>query len=235
MARRLGVQGLELETRGELTPQTLSTTGRREVRQIFTSQELEISALTCPLRHGLDVEENQEARIDYLRQVLSMSYDLGARLVVVQAGAIPETDDDPRADRLRDALAALARHGDRSGTRLALETGLESAERLAAFLDRFDSAGLAVCFNPANLLIAGFDPYEAARTLNRRIAYVQAQDARRVSPNRTATVPLGHGDLDWPRLLASLEESEYAGYLNVSGDGPAEAEAGVAVLRRLVG
>lgn len=229
------MQGLELEARGELAPQALSATGRREVSQIFKSQELQVSALSCPLRHGLDVEENQEARIDYLRQALSMSFDLGPRLVIVQAGAIPAADDDPRTDRLRDALAALARHGDRTGTRLALETGLDHVERLASFLDRFDSAGLAVCFNPANLLIAGFDPYDAARTLNRRIAFVQAQDARMVSPNRTATVPLGHGDLDWPRLLAALEESDYAGFLNVTGDGPAEVEAGVAVLRRLIG
>src|SRR5207244_9163685 len=102
--------------------------------------------------------DNQEARIEHVRKVLALSFDLGPRIVVVQAGRVP---DDPQAEGarwLREALWALGQHGDRVGAVLALETGLESGEVLARFLDQFDTGGLGVNLDPANLLVNGFDP-----------------------------------------------------------------------------
>jgi sugar phosphate isomerase/epimerase len=229
------VSGAELEVKGDLTPQNLSQTGRRELRHLLSSNNLEASALYCPLRRGLDVAENQAARIDYLKEVLSLSFDLGPRIVIVQAGKVPEKEDDPRFLLMHDALEALARHGDRSGATLALDTGLESGEALKRFLDRFDTAGLSVNFNPANLLVAGFNPYEAARALGRRIVHAIAQDARSVSPNRLQTVLAGHGDIEWMQMLATFEEIEYKGFLIVPGEDVAELNAGVSFLRRLMG
>ena len=78
------------------------------------------------------------------------------------------------------------------------------------------------------------NPHDAVRTFQKRIVHAHAQDARRISPNRMATVPLGHGDLDWMQLLADFEEIEYRGALSVLGDDRAEVAAGVAFLRRLV-
>jgi sugar phosphate isomerase/epimerase len=234
-ARRLGAAGVELAAAGDLAPQTLSQTGRREVRHLLRSYDLETAAVFCPLRRGLDVAENQQPRLDFVRQVMSLSFDLGPRLVVVQAGHVPEKDDDPRFPLLRDALEALGRHGDRVGVTLALDTGWESGEVLRAFLDRIDSGSLAVNFNPANLLISGHDPVASARALGRRIAHVHAEDARAVSPNRLQRVPLGHGDLDWLQLLGTFEEIEYRGYLTVTGQDPGELGAGLTFLRRLVG
>jgi L-ribulose-5-phosphate 3-epimerase len=233
-AQRLGVAGVDLAAKGDLLPQNLTQSGRREVRHLLRSLDLELTAVFCPLRRGLDVAENQEARIDFVRQVMSLSFDLGPRLVIVQAGRMPEKEDEPNFPLMRDALSALARHGDRTGTRLALDAGLESAEALNAFLNRLDTGSLAVNFNPANMLIAGHNPYESARIFRQRTVHIDAQDARRVSPNRTATVPLGHGDIDWMLLLSTLEEIEYRGPINVLTDDAAELAGGVSFLRRLV-
>jgi sugar phosphate isomerase/epimerase len=232
-AQRLGASGVELAAQGELLPPQLTQSGRREVRHLLRSHDLELSAVFCPLRRGLDEAENQEARIDFVRQVMDLSFDLGPRLVIVQAGRMPEKPEDANFPRMHDALEALGRHGDRSGTRLALDTGLESAETLTQFLARFDTGSLGVNYNPANLLVSGHNPYESARVFRQRILHANAQDARRVSPNRTATVPVGHGDLDWLLLLGTLEEIEYHGALDVLGDDVAELGGGVNVLRRL--
>ena len=225
--------GVSVAAQGDLSPQTLSQSGRREVRHLLRSYNLDLTAVSCPLRRGLDVAENQEARIDFVRQVMSLSFDLGPRLVIVQAGRMPEKEADPAFPLMRDALEALARHGDRTGTRLALDAGLESAEVLTAFLGRFDTGSLGVNYNPANLLVSGHNPYEAARVFRTRILHADAQDARRVSPNRTATVPVGHGDIDWLLLLGTLEEVEYHGALDVVGDDAGELGAGVNFLRRV--
>jgi sugar phosphate isomerase/epimerase len=239
-AERLGVGGVEVEAVGDLAPNQLSQTGRREFRHLLRAHNLDLTALRCPLRRGLDAVENQEARIDHVKKVLSLSFDLGPRIVVVQAGRMPEKDDDPRAGPMKDALLALAAHGDRVGTTLALETGLESGEALAGYLARFDTGSLGVDFDPANLGLNGFSPYEAARALAGRIVHAHAKDARRAGASRSAQeVPLGHGDLDWMLLLGTLEEVEYRGWLVVQREtGNRRREdvaAGVAFLRRLVG
>jgi len=141
---------------------------------------------------------------------------------------------------LREALLALGQHADRTGAMLALETGLNSGKTVREFLDRLDTGGLGVCFDPANLLINGFDPYESARELHGRIVYAKAKDARQAGPNRAAQeVPLGHGDIDWMQMLGVLEEVEYRGWLTVERDTGdqrlADVSAGVGFLRRFIG
>src|SRR5947209_3506097 len=221
-AQRLGVRGVQADAAGELSPHTLSQTGRTALRHLLQSHNLELTALGCPLRRGLVSSEDQQQCIDHIAAVLSLSVALGPRIVIIQAGRVPETADDPRARGLTESLRVLGRHGNRIGAFLALDTGLESGAVLNTFLDRFDIGGLGVNLDPANLLMSGFDPYESARALRGRVVHANAKDARVNAANRTAQeVPLGHGDIDWIRYLAALEEIEYRGWLTVareSGD-----------------
>jgi sugar phosphate isomerase/epimerase len=239
-ADRMGVSGVQVDAVGDLAPQQLSQTGRREFRHLLRTHNLELTALGCPLRRGLDTAEDQEPRIEHVKRVLSLSFDLGPRIAIVQAGRVPDKPDDPRAGLLTEALRALGSHGDRTGTTLALETGLESGQVLRAFLDRFDTGGLGVNLDPGNLLANGFDPYESARALQGKVVHCHARDARQAGANRAAReVALGHGDIDWMLFIGVLEEIEYRGWLTVereSGDHRlADVQAGVAFLRRFLG
>ncbi len=239
-AERLGVGGVQVDAAGDLSPKALSETGRRQFRHLLRSHNLELTALSCPLRHGLDTPENQEGRIEHVRKVLDLSFDLGPRIVIIQAGRAPAADDvSPTATLFTESLTVLGHHGDRSGTVLALETGLESGAVLRQFLDRFDTAGLGVNLDPGNLVMREFDPYESTRALQGKVVHCQARDARKAGTSRaTQEVPLGAGDIDWMQFLSVLEEIEYRGWLVVkreSGGGPQEMAAAVAFLRRFVG
>jgi L-ribulose-5-phosphate 3-epimerase len=256
-AHQLGVAGLELEATGELLPQNLTQTGRREITHLLRSHDLGISALMCHLRRGLDDAENLEPRMEQLRQTMALAFELGPRLVIIQAGRIPErakegeapakspgvilgsggaipSHSNTAADLMRESLESLGKHGDRIGVTLALDTGLDDPNTVAAYLNSFDVGSLAVNFNPANLVISGHNPYDAVKTFHRRIAQVHAEDARRISPNKMATVPLGHGDLDWLALSARFEEIDYRSYFTIPAADRAELAAGVAFLRRFV-
>jgi sugar phosphate isomerase/epimerase len=239
-AERLGVAGVQVDAAGDLSPDALSQTGRREFRHLLRSHNLELTALGCPLRRGLDTAQDQQPRIEHVKKVMSLSFDLGPRIAIVQAGHIPEDAAEPRAVLLTESLRALGQHGDRTGTALALETGLESGMVLRQFLDRFDTGGLGVNFDPANLVMHQLDPYESARALQGKIVHAHAKDARAASASRAAQeVPLGHGDIDWMQFLGVLEEVEYRGWLVIeqeSGDRrAADIAAGVQFLRRFIG
>jgi sugar phosphate isomerase/epimerase len=239
-AGRLGVSGVQVDAVGDLAPNVLSETGRREFRHLLRAHNLELTALGCPLRRGLDAVENQQPRIEHAQKVLTLSFDLGPRVVIVQAGAVADDAANPRMPVLRESLQALAGHGDRVGAILALETGLEDGAVLAAFLDRFDTGALGVNLDPANLLMHGFDPYAGVQAFGRRIVHTHAKDARQASASRAAQeVPLGHGDIDWLKYLGTLEEVEYRGWLTIERETGehrlADVAAGVAFLRRLTG
>src|SRR5262245_28842904 len=239
-AGRMGVSGVQLDATGGLAPRSLSQTGRRELIHLLRSHNLELAALGCPLRHGLDRAEGQESRIDHIRQVMTLSFDLGGGRVVVQPGRVPDASESARTQLLTEALLALGNHGDRTGTVLAIESGLEKGEVLRSFLDQFDTGGLGVSLDPANFLINGLDPYENARALATRVVYCQAKDARASGSNQAAQeVPLGHGDLDWMQFLSVLEEIDYRGWLTVkreSGNNRlGDMMAGVQFLRRFLG
>ncbi len=239
-AGRMGASGVQLQATGDVSPRRLSQTGRREFRHLLQSYNLECLALVCPFRSGLDVAEGLMERIDILTKALTLSFDLGPRVVVVQAGRLPESDESPAARLLGESLRTLGQHGDRTGTTLALETGLDSGASLATFLNRFDSGGLGVCFDPGNMIVNGFDPYESLRALRGKVATCHARDARRAGASRAAAeVPVGHGDLDWLELLGVFEEIEYRGWLTVKreegANKVADVAGGMAFLKRLVG
>jgi L-ribulose-5-phosphate 3-epimerase len=239
-ASALGVGGVQIDAVGDLSPGKLSETGRREFRHLLRSHNLEVTAVGCPLRRGLDAAEDQQPRIEHVRKVMTLSYDLGPRRVIVEAGRVPEDPATESGNRLTESLRALSQHGDRTGTILALETGLEPGAVLRAFLDRFDTGSLGANLDPANLLMHGFDVYESTRALRERIVHVHARDARAISASRSAQeVALGNGDIDWMELLGVLEEVEYRGWLTIereTGDNRvADVAEGVGFLRRLVG
>jgi L-ribulose-5-phosphate 3-epimerase len=238
-ARRLGLAGVQVDAAGELAPDRLTDTGKRELKHLLGSHGLELTALGCPLRHGLDEPTNLQPRIDRVRQVMALSFELGARVVIVQAGRLPEDAADPRTTLLTESLSALGRYGDRVGATLALETGLESGATMRTFLDRFDTGGLGVNYDPANLLTNGFDPVENLSPLKDRIVHTHAKDARRRGTSRAAAeVPIGHGDVDWMAYLGTLAALEYRGWVVIEretgSDRLADVAAGVTFLRRLI-
>jgi len=216
---RTGVAGVQVDAIGELSPKNLSQTGKREFLHLLGSYNLELAALNCPLRHGLNVPDGLDARIEHVMRVLNLSFDLGSRLVTIEPGSVRKETDAGQSNPLEESLLTLARHGDRVGTVLALETGLEAGEVLADFLGGFDTGGLGVSFNPANLLLNGFDPVTSLTALQKQIVYFEAKDARPGSASRTAQeVPVGHGDIDWMQMLETLREIEYRDWVTVRQD-----------------
>src|SRR5829696_3790108 len=82
-AARMASEGIQIDAVGELAPDALGETGRREFRNLLRSFTQELAALHVPLRRGLDSAENLQPRLDHLRKVMQLAFDLGARRVVV--------------------------------------------------------------------------------------------------------------------------------------------------------
>jgi sugar phosphate isomerase/epimerase len=238
-AAKLGVRGLQVDAVRDLSPERLPDTARRELKNLLRTFDQQLTALNCPLRHGLDEPVNQQPRIEYVRSVMSLAFEMGPRVAVVPCPKLPGESEVERARLLREALVDLGQYGDRVGSVLALEIGLDPPEAVRDYLATFDVGSLKVNYDPANLLVNGDDPVKGAVTLHRLIAHVHARDARKTTVSRGALeVPLGAGDIDWLSLVASLAAVEYRGWLTIerssAPDPLKDVEKAVAFLKRMV-
>ncbi|MBX3397871.1 MAG: sugar phosphate isomerase/epimerase [Gemmataceae bacterium] len=214
-ASKWAVDGLQADGVGALAASELGDTGRREFKNLLRSFNLELAAIGCPLRRGLDSPEDQQKRLENIRNAMQLAYDLGARKVVVPFPKLPEPES-AAANTLRESLLALAAHGDRVGTVVCLEVGLDDAASVKDYLAAYDTGALAVNFDPANFLVNGHDPLKAAMTLTGRIGHTHARDARRSTAHAIPEeVPVGAGDIEWLAYIATLEAIDYRGYLTI--------------------
>lgn len=220
----LGAKGVVLDASGDLHPDRLSETGRRELRHLLRSVELGLIALHLPTRRGYDTPDGLDDRLRRADRAFALAYDLGTRLVLVRAGAIPpegEADATRRATFL-EALNSLARSANHRGIRLAIETGMEPGSTVRALLDTLAHPALAASIDPAALLGRGLDPVAATRELGPWVAHAYANDAATGVRASGVANPRGPGfrpgALDWEEYLGGLEEINYRGYLTAWPD-----------------
>lgn len=207
---------MQVDAAGDLAPNALGETARREFRTLLRSFDQDLAALNVPLRRGLDSAENVQPRIEHVENVMRLAFDLGARRVVVPCPKLPADAASPRARIMREALLALGACGDRVGAALALEIGYDPADAVKSYLSAFDTGSLKVTYDPANMLLHGHDPIASLTPLKDLLAHVHARDARAASLSRGLhEVPLGAGDVDWMTFTATLQVLGFDGFLTV--------------------
>src|SRR5439155_3950197 len=122
-AATAGARGLVVDAAGDLGPDRLSETGRRELRQMLRSVELDLVALSLPTRRPFDSLEQLEDRLERAERAFAMAFDLGTKLVLARVGGLPPEGDGPRGEAFPTALRGLGREADHRGARFATETG----------------------------------------------------------------------------------------------------------------
>lgn len=212
----MGASAVEIDARGEIKPHDLSRSAVRQIRKTLDDLNLRVCAVGFRTRHGYNVAENLEARIDATKNAMQMAYELGAPVVVNQVGRIPGEPSGPAWDLLLQSLADLGRHGQYVGALLAAETGSESGVDLARLIAALPPGSLGVNYDPGNLVVNNFSAAEALAALGAHVLHVHAKDGvRDLAQGRGVEVPLGRGSVDFPSVLATLEEHQYRGYFTI--------------------
>lgn len=224
-AAQMGVQGVEIDARQELSPEELTQTGVRHVRKILDDFNLRVTTVRFRTRHGYNVLDGLDRRVEATKNALKLAYDLGAGILINHVGQIPAEDDKVGSDMMFAVLADIGRHGQKVGATLAAETGTDSAADLLRLLDALPQGTLGLDFNPAELVLNSHSPADVLTAVGRHVSHVHVADATRdVAQRRGYEVPLGRGSVDWPQLLGMLEERDYHGWFTMQrrdGDHPA--------------
>jgi sugar phosphate isomerase/epimerase len=236
-AAELGVEGFQVYvTRGELAPWNMGKSARREFRHFVDGLGLTISALCGDLGHGYTDPSKMDELLGKSKSILDLSADLRVGIVTTHIGVIPEDESHPTRPVLTEALEELGAYAEKVGSVFATETGPEDPALMRRFLDSLNTEAVRVNYDPANLVMRGFDHVQGVRDLAPYIVHTHAKDGVRTPEGQGKEVPLGEGGVDWPAYLGALEEAGYRGFFAIErevGENPvADISKAVAFLRR---
>lgn len=227
-AASLGTTGVQIYAIGGEYSPDMSKDSRKELNDIMASCGMCFSALCGDLGAPgfADASLNPE-RIEYSKRILDLAKDLGTNVVTTHVGAIPEDDKCERYATIQKACYELAEYADSVDAHFAIETGGEHAVVLRKFLDTLGSRGVAVNFDPANLVMCQCDKAaESVHVLKDYIVHTHAKDGRHDPSAQWGYVelPLGQGDVEFVSYLKALKDIGYDGYLTIErevGEDPA--------------
>ena len=243
-AAEVGAKGIQMyAVSGEMAPEVLTASRRKEVLDIIKSNGLVVSALCGDFGRGFGDPALNPQLIERSKKVVDLALDLETNVVTTHIGVVPEDKSHPRYKIMQEACYELAKYADSVGAHFAVETGPERAIVLKEFLDSLNSKGVSVNLDPANLvMVTGDDPVQAVYTLKDYIVHTHAKDGIKLfdkdpeviyhiieaeldSQEAFREVPLGEGSVDFPRYLAALDDIGYKGFLTIErevGSDPAK-------------
>ena len=215
-AAAIGLDGVQVYvTSGEMDPENLDKTGREAFLDFVRSQGLVLSALCGDLGLGfVDAERNNQT-IDKTKQMLNLCRDLQTPILTTHIGVIPEAETDPVWATMTEALEELGAYAENLDCCLATETGPESTVLMRQFLQSLRTTAVKVNYDPANLVMKGFDPIAGVADLSEYIVHTHAKDGLHPDNNGPKEVPLGEGDVNFPEYLKALASIGFDGFLTI--------------------
>lgn len=224
IASELGVAGIQMyATDGELSPDHLKGAKRKEFLNEVKSRGLCVSAIAGDFGLPFTDPDRNKIIIEKSKRILDLAKDLETDIVTTHIGTIPENETADTYKIMQEACFDLSEYANGLNAHFAIETGSEPADRLKKFLDKLPSNGVAVNYDPANLvMVAKDDPVQGVYTLIDYIVHTHAKDGKPLALSEVTDprepwieLPLGEGNVDFPRYIKALAEAGYTGFLTI--------------------
>ncbi|NMA43299.1 MAG: sugar phosphate isomerase/epimerase [Oligosphaeraceae bacterium] len=259
-AREIGAHGMQVYVvDGEMRAENLNAAQRRSFKQLVADNGLEISALCGDLGgHGFQIAAENEEKIRRSKAIVDLAVDLDTQVVTTHIGVVPNNPNDPIFKNQLLVCQDIGAYAMERGVSFAIETGPETAEVLARFLEAVDCPAIGVNMDPANLvMVLNDDPVKAVYTLGKYIKHTHAKDGVQLKPCDPVQVyasfaeggieglnigelfnevPLGEGAVPWDKYLQALRDVGFKGYLTIErevGENPVkDIQAAVEFLKQ---
>ncbi|BCU77152.1 sugar phosphate isomerase/epimerase family protein [Luteolibacter sp. LG18] len=179
-----------------------------------------VDSIHWTVRCSDPAEEVREKALQGLLTAIRESHTVGGSAVLLVPGVVDgKTSHDEAVERSIPVIQRALPLAAELGIRVLIENvwnkmfydenggDAQGAERLAAYLDRFDSPWVGSYFDIGNHRKFG-KPEEWIRTLGKRIVKLDGKDWSR----EKGWVDLGEGDIDWPAVRAALAGIGYTGW-----------------------
>jgi L-ribulose-5-phosphate 3-epimerase len=189
-----------------------------------------------------DEEDRQAVRIAYLRHCIDVAARLGSDCVSLWSGRLlDEATEDEAYERLCGGLERVVRTAQGRGVKIGFEPEpgmfIDTMERFGQLLDRLGDTPLSLTLDIGHLHCKEETPIaEQIHRWSDRLANVHIEDMR---TGEHEHLMFGDGEIDFPPIVAALEDVGYDGALHVelsrhSHVGPTAARQAMEFLKPLI-
>lgn len=237
-AEEIGLVGLQLSSLpDEIDVEKISSQKAAEITRMFGDHNLTISAV-CGDIGGFAVDEEAEgkSRVERTKRIMDNTMMLDVSIVQTHIGFIPEDFNAKTVVIMRKCLEEIGKYGDKIGVYLATETGPEPAARMKKFLDTIQIPTIKVNYDPANLVMNGFDCIGGVYELKDYIIHTHAKDGKkdRTPDGGYDERPLGQGDVIFPHYIKAMDEIGFKGFYVIERESGANPTADIVEAKRFL-
>lgn len=235
LAMRFGLQGVEIRSAWEKAPHELTRAQVRALRSLVQDAGLSVCAVASPcFKCTLDDPAQVGSHFDVLRRCLDLCGEVGSTIVRIftywgSGGSVDESLSAGRpgwpqvvpaiADRLAEAADVALSRGCRLGVENEPSVFGSSSQKVAQVLARAGHPALGAVWDPGNDVYVpeGAQPYpDGYEAISPHLLHMHVKDATRDPESGSVrAVPLGDGDVPYPRIFSRLLEDGYSGFASL--------------------
>jgi sugar phosphate isomerase/epimerase len=218
---RLGYEYLEIQG----TPADYDTQDVRQQLKKYGIKCWGSVTLMLGTRNLLAVDEDERASsVQYVKDVITMVKELDGQMVSVVPGTVGKIMPGARPEEEWEWAVASMQECYEHAQAAGIQLGIEPINRFETyFINRGDQAlalaeatgpDCGVCLDIFHMNIEEQDPLATIRKVNDRLAGFHVAENNRMAP--------GMGTIDWPALVATLNEVNFTGPLSVEFAAPVD-------------
>ena len=197
----------------------LSSGERRRLRRRVRDAGLAVSAVGAHVNMVEADVDGRRANLEYALGCIDLAAEMGTDVSHLLSGLAPT--GVPRQEAfgwLVEGVAQCIKRGQVRGVKVGFEPVVNqlvcNVAGLQDLMKALDPLVLYVNYDPSHFQVHGDDPASAVRAFGPRIVHIHVKDAKG-PPEDFQFPPLGQGEVDFPDMIAALEETGYQGYLSV--------------------
>ncbi|WIL49406.1 TIM barrel protein [Bacillus bombysepticus] len=186
------------------------------LKENLSFNEIQVPSLAISFGENGIIGTEAECVIESFKYITDKGLRLGANIVTAHIGKVPDDEKSAYYDKMVRVCYEIGELAFKFGGFFAIETGSEKAIVLKRFLETANSKGLAVNFDPANLISdVNENPGEGLLLLKDYIVQTHIKDCKEVKSDRSTKyieVAAGNGEVDFDIFFKVLDEIGFDGY-----------------------
>ncbi|MFB5562417.1 sugar phosphate isomerase/epimerase family protein [Bacillus cereus] len=186
------------------------------LKENLSFNEIQVPSLAISFGENGIIGTEADCAIESFKYITDKGLRLGANIVTAHIGKIPDDENSEYYDKMLRICNEIGELAFKFGGFFAIETGSEKAIVLKRFLETANSKGLAVNFDPANLISdVNENPGEGLLLLKDYIVQTHIKDCKEVKSDRSTKyieVAVGNGEVDFDIFFKVLDKIGFDGY-----------------------
>ena len=188
----------------------LTTSGKKKIKFLKKKYCIQIKSITCDcfMHRPFWKITNNKKIIDYLKNIISSSEELGIKLLIIPLVDKGSIENTKQAKKLLYVCKMLEDNLKKNKVKIIFESDFKP-KKLANFIKKFDTRYFGINYDTGNSAALNYDIDQEFKHYGKYIYNIHIKDRKKFGN----TVRLGHGNANFNKLFKNLKRINYRGNL----------------------